>query len=138
MASIYEGLELDGPDMPKAGPAELSPPRGQFIVGWRDGEPICCGGFKDLGHGACEIKKMYVIPNARGTGVARALLHELEQRARQLGYTRVRLDTGPKQPQAQALYESDGYVAIENFNRNPVATFFGEKRLDAERPQPRG
>jgi GNAT superfamily N-acetyltransferase len=129
IGEIYEGLELDGPEMPKAGPAELSPPGGGFIVGWQAGEPVCCGGFKRLPDGNCEIKRMYVVPAARGQGVARALLHELEDRARRAGYSIARLDTGPKQPHAHGLYESEGYVAIENFNGNPVATFFGEKWL---------
>jgi GNAT superfamily N-acetyltransferase len=129
IAQLYAGLELDGPRMPKAGPAELSPPGGGFIVGWLAGEPVCCGGFKRLPDGPCEIKRMYVAPGARGGGIARVLLHELEDRARRAGYTVARLDTGPKQPHARALYESEGYVEIENFNGNPVATFFGEKRL---------
>ena len=72
---------------------------------------------------------MYVVPAARGRGVARELLGALEARARALGYTVGRLDTGPRQPAAQHLYESAGYKQIENFNANPVATFFGEKRL---------
>jgi GNAT superfamily N-acetyltransferase len=130
MRVMYEGLELDAPNMPKAGPAELSPPGGAFIVGCLDGEPVCCGGVKRLSDGACEIKRMYVVPGARGRGVARILLRELENVARRLGYTVARLDTGPKQPHARRLYESDGYVAIGNFNANPVASFFGEKRLD--------
>ncbi len=129
MAGVYEGLDLDGSEMPKAGPSELGPPDGGFIVGWADGEPVCCGGFKRLADGACEIKRMYVVPAARGRGVARALLHELERRARAHGYRVARLDTGPKQPHARRLYEGEGYVAIENFNANPVATFFGEKSL---------
>jgi GNAT superfamily N-acetyltransferase len=129
IAAVYAGLELDGPEMPKAGAAELSPPHGAFIVGWLGDQPVCCGGIKQLPDGACEIKRMYVVPAARGRGVARELLHALEAQARKLGYAIARLDTGPKQPHALALYESEGYVAIENFNRNPVATFFGEKRL---------
>jgi GNAT superfamily N-acetyltransferase len=129
IAATYDGLALDGPAMPKAGPAELSPPRGAFIVGWLASEPICCGGLKQLPDGTCEIKKMYVVPAARGRGVARVLLRALEDRARLLGYSLVRLDTGPKQAHARALYESDGYRAIDNFNANPVATFFGEKDL---------
>ncbi len=129
IAAVYEGLELDGEQMPKAGPAELSPPGGRFIVGYEDETPVCCGGVKRLPNGACEIKKMYVIPEARGRGVARALLHALEAEARALGYEIARLDTGPKQPHARALYESEGYVAVANFNGNPVATFFGEKPL---------
>ena len=56
-------------------------------------------------------------------------MRTLEDRARELGYTIARLDTGPKQQGAQRLYESAGYAAIANFNGNPPATFFGEKRL---------
>jgi GNAT superfamily N-acetyltransferase len=129
IAALYDGLELDGPQMPKAGPAELSPPAGAFIVGRLDGAAVCCGGVKRLDDRACEIKKMYVIPAARGRGVARALLHELEVVARRLGYAVARLDTGPRQPHARGLYISEGYVEIANFNGNPVATFFAEKRL---------
>jgi GNAT superfamily N-acetyltransferase len=129
IARLYDGQDLDGPDMPKAGPAELSPPRGAFLVGWLDGEPVCCGGLKDLGDGACEVKKMFVAERARGRGVARALLEALEAEARRLGYVVARLDTGPRQPRARRMYERAGYAPIPNFNANPVATFFGEKRL---------
>ena len=87
------------------------------------------GGLKRLSDGACEIKKMFVADAARGRGVARALLEELERLARQHGYGIARLDTGPRQPRAQRMYERAGYVQIENFNANPVATFFAEKRL---------
>ncbi len=129
MAALYDGLDLAGPDMPKAGPAEMSPPGGTFVVGYEDGEPVCCGGVKRLPDGGCEIKRMFVVEEARGRGLARALLEELERRARELGYEIARLDTGPRQIRAQRMYERAGYVAIENFNANPVATYFGEKRL---------
>ncbi len=132
IAAIYDGLELDGAQMPKAGPAELSLPGGAFVVGAEaDGRVVCCGGVKRLDDVTCEIKRMYVVPEARGRGVARALLHALEDRARALGYTVVRLDTGPKQLGARHLYESAGYAEIPNFNGNPVATFFAEKVLSA-------
>jgi GNAT superfamily N-acetyltransferase len=129
MRELYSGLDLNSPDMPKAGPADLGPPAGTFLVGYRDGVALCGGGVKRLPDGSCEIKRMYVVPAARGQGLARVLLHALEEAARGLGYQVARLDTGPRQPHAQALYESEGYVAIGNFNANPVATFFGEKRL---------
>jgi GNAT superfamily N-acetyltransferase len=129
IAVMYDGLELDGDAMPKAGQAELSPPAGAFLVGWIDGEPVCSGGVKRLDDRTCEIKKMYVVPDARGTGLARRLLHVLEDKARELGYAVARLDTGPRQRNAQALYESEGYAAIEDFNGNPVAVFWGEKPL---------
>ena len=129
IAAIYEGLVLDGPQMPRATAAEVGPPGGTFVVGYEAGVPVCCGGVKRLPDGACEIKRMFVVADARGRGVARALLETLEQRARDLGYVVARLDTGPRQPRAQRMYERAGYVPIANFNANPVASFFGEKRL---------
>ena len=129
IAVMYDGLQLDGADMPKAGPAELGPPGGTFLVGYLDGRPVCCGGLKQLDARTCEIKKMYVVPDVRGRGIARVLLHELEDTARRMDYAVARLDTGPRQANARGLYVSEGYAPIENFNGNPVATFFAEKPL---------
>jgi GNAT superfamily N-acetyltransferase len=129
IAVMYEGLDLDGDTMPKAGAAELSPPGGAFVVGYHEGVPVCCGGVKRLDEERCEIKKMYVVPELRGRGVARALLHELEETARRLGYPIARLDTGPRQGNAEGLYRDEGYVEVPDFNGNPVAVFWGEKPL---------
>jgi GNAT superfamily N-acetyltransferase len=126
---LYPGFDLTADYMPAGGAAELSPPGGAFIVGYDGSQPVCCGGLKRLGDGLCEIKRMYVVPDRRGQGIARELLGALEDLARELGYPVARLDTGPRQEHARALYESEGYHAIENFNANPVATFWGEKRL---------
>ncbi|HTU98781.1 MAG TPA: GNAT family N-acetyltransferase [Solirubrobacteraceae bacterium] len=129
IAVMYEGLDLDGDTMPKAGAAELSAPGGAFVVGYLNGTPVCCGGVKRLDDCRCEIKKMYVIPERRGQGVARALLRELEDVARGLGYRIARLDTGPKQGNAEGLYRDEGYTEVPDFNGNPVAVFWGEKPL---------
>jgi GNAT superfamily N-acetyltransferase len=130
MRELYDGLDLEAPEMPKAGPAELGPPGGVYLVGYRDGIPVCGGGLKGLPDGACEIKRMYVVPRARRSGVARALLAALEDSARELGYRTVRLDTGSRQPHAQAFYEASGYRPVGNFNNNPAAAFHGEKQLE--------
>jgi GNAT superfamily N-acetyltransferase len=129
ISAMYDGMDLDAAHMPKAGAAELGPPSGAFLVGYRAGVPVCCGGVKRLDERHCEIKRMYVAPEARGAGVGRVLLHALEDTARELGYVVARLDTGPRQPGAQHMYESEGYTVIANFNGNPVASFFGEKPL---------
>ena len=121
---------IDRPGMPVAGPEQFAPPRGAFLVGFDDdGRPVCGGGLKPLGPDVVEIKRMYVAPDARGRGVARALLAALEDAARELGYARARLDTGPKQPAAEHLYRSAGYTEIDNFNDNPEAAYWGEKTL---------
>ncbi|HTW12702.1 MAG TPA: GNAT family N-acetyltransferase, partial [Solirubrobacteraceae bacterium] len=78
---------------------------------------------------ACEIKRMYVAPEVRRRGVAGALLQALEDRARAEGYLVAKLDTGPRQPHAQRIYEAAGYERTDNFNGNPVAAFHGAKRL---------
>ena len=130
MSELYDGKEIDGDDMPKAGPGELGPPGGAFLVGFDGDAAVCCGGIKRLDDGACELKRMYVVPEARGTGAGRELLAALEDRARAMGYAIARLDTGPRQPEAEAWYRRAGYEEIGNFNANPVASFFGEKRLD--------
>jgi GNAT superfamily N-acetyltransferase len=129
MRELYEGLDLEGAHMPRAGAAELSPPSGGLVVGWVEQEPVCVGGVKRLDPRTCEIKRMYVTRAWRGRGVARALLHALEDHWRRLRYEAARLDTGPLQAIARGLYESEGYAEIENFYANPVASFWGEKPL---------
>ena len=129
IAVMYDGLDLDGDSMPRAGFKELSPPGGAFLIGSVDGKPACCGGVKRLDERTCEFKKMYVVPVLRGRGVARQLLHALEGTASELGYEVARLDTGPRQTSARRLFESEGYVAIPDFNGNPIAVYWGEKPL---------
>ncbi|HEX4689627.1 MAG TPA: GNAT family N-acetyltransferase [Solirubrobacteraceae bacterium] len=130
MRALYDDLDIDSSAMPAAGPGELGPPGGTFLVGYaEDGAPVCCGGVKGLGDDACEIKRMFVAPDARGRGHARELLAALEDAARRLGYETARLDTGPRQPQAERIYRDSGYEPIGNFNANPIASFFGEKAL---------
>ena len=121
--------DIEGPNVPSATPADFAQPHGTFLVGYDDGEPVCAGGLKRLDEQAAEIKRMYVAPAARRRGVARALLEALECAARARGYAVVRLDTGPRQPHAMALYRSAGYVDIANFNANPLAGYWGEKKL---------
>lgn len=134
IAEMYEGLDLAADHMPKAGPIELGPPSGLFLVGFDDsGRALCSGGVKRLSGQACEIKRMYVVPEARRLGLGSALLEALEDAARELGYTVARLDTGSRQPHAERMYRRAGYEPIGNFNGNPVASFFGEKRLTAGR-----
>ena len=121
---------LDQRNAPSATPAELGPPQGTYLVVFEDGVPVAGGGVKGLAPGVGEIKRMYVAEAARGRGHARRLLVALEDGARELGHTRLRLDTGPKQPSARALYQSAGYTSIPPYNENYAASFWGEKRLD--------
>ena len=127
MNELYGNIE--SPGMPTATPADLAPPDGAFLLGFHDDEPVCAGAIKRIAPDAAEIKRMYVVPAARRRGVARALLRALEDAARERGYAFVRLDTGPLQRGAMDLYASEGYAEIGNFNANPIAAYWGEKRL---------
>jgi len=120
---------IDVPEAPSAAPADFRPPAGVFLVGSRGETAICAGGIKRLSATCCEIKRMFVVPEARGRGVAGELLAALEQAGRELGYGTARLDTGPHQPHARSLYLHRGYRPIEDYNDNPFADFWGEKDL---------
>lgn len=110
-------------------PDEMVPPDGAFLVGYEDGRPIAIGGLRRLEDEICEIKRMYVVPDARSRGAGRALLAALEEAARERGYTRVRLDAGPQQQHSRVLFASTGYVAIAPYNANHIADYFAEKTL---------
>ena len=120
---------IDVPEAPTATAADFSPPSGLYVVGHDGDEVVCGGGLKRLGDDVVEIKRMFVVPSARGRGVAGLLLVALEDAARSLGYTTARLDTGAKQPWAERMYRDAGYRDIGNFNENPFASFWGEKAL---------
>lgn len=94
---------------------EFAPPGGAFVVISEDGQPIGCGGLRRRDAVSAEIKRMYVRDTYRGRGYGRALLHALEQRARELGYDRIVLETGTAQPEALALYGASGYLPIEPY-----------------------
>ncbi len=110
-------------------PALFTPPAGVFLVVEADGEAVGCGGVRMLGPERGEIKHLWMRPAARGTGLGRALLTELERRAAQLGATEVVLDTNERLAAAQSLYRSSGYVDVEPYNDNPNATHWFRKPL---------
>jgi GNAT superfamily N-acetyltransferase len=107
---------------------EFSPPDGSFLVVRMDGEPVGCGGLTPLGT-AAYLKRMWIAPNVRGLGLARLLLRALEDKAGELGYGSVRLETKKALGEAQRLYRSSGYTEIEPFNDEHYADHWFEKRL---------
>jgi DNA-binding MarR family transcriptional regulator len=123
-----EGFD-PGKGNPTPDDAALTPPAGCFIIARMDGVAVGCGALRRLSPGIGEIKRMWVAPEARGLGLSRRLLAALEEQARGLGFDRVRLDTNRALKEAQALYRSAGYRAIERFNDNPYADFWFEKGL---------
>ena len=127
IASRYPGWS---PDLiPSADPAEVAAPLGAWVVAYLDGRPVGCGGIKRLDATSAELKRIYLADSARGHGLGRRILEQLEQHARDLGYELLRLDTGDLQPEALALFRSAGYEQIPDYNGNTWATYWMEKRL---------
>jgi GNAT superfamily N-acetyltransferase len=101
-----------GPDPDEPSAIDLAPPRGAFLVAWAGDAALGCGGVRAFDAHTGEVKRMYTRPQTRRRGIGRVLLAAIEHRARALGYRRLVLETGTKQPEAMALYESSGYEAI--------------------------
>lgn len=100
--------------------ADFEPPTGHFVVGYVEGVPVAMGGWRRLGDrpglpspNAAEIKRMYVAPCARGRGLSRILLAELEASARAGGLDWLVLETGSPQASAVVLYRTSGYIDID-------------------------
>jgi DNA-binding MarR family transcriptional regulator len=112
-----------------ATPEDLAEPAGLLLVARLHGEPIGCGALILHGDVPFYIKRMWVAPSARGLGVGRRILHELEDHARRRGATVVHLETNKALGEAATLYRSAGYVEVEPFNDEPYAHHWFEKRL---------
>lgn len=131
MAELDERFDI-GFDPAAALPLEpeaISPPNGVLLLARLDGEPVGCGAVKLLPGGLAEIKRMWVSPTARGRGLARRLLVELEDRARAGGCRRAQLDTNGTLVEAIAMYRSAGYAEVEPFNDEPHATLWFARDL---------
>lgn len=107
----------------------FAPPHGTFLVMRLHGRPIGCGGFKREASGGAYVKRMWISRTARGLGLGRRLLQELETRARALGYRMMRLETEKALTEAQQLYRSSGYREVERFNDELYAHHWFEKPL---------
>ena len=101
-------------------PGDYAPPRGVLLLALDGTRAAGCVALRPAGDGDCEMKRMYVRPAYRGTGLGRRLAQEIVARARRLGYARIKLDTLPQLVAAQQLYASMGFVEIPRYNDNPV------------------
>lgn len=104
-------------------------PAGMLLVARLDDEPVGCAGMLFVDDETCYVKRMWVAPSARGLGLARRLLGELEANAAARGATVVQLETHRVLTEAIALYRSAGYVEVPPFNDEPYAHHWFEKRV---------
>jgi DNA-binding MarR family transcriptional regulator/GNAT superfamily N-acetyltransferase len=112
-----------------AEPQEMTPPAGLFLLAYRHGDAVGCGGVKHHERAPSEIKRMWVAESARGLGIARRMLAELEADAVRSGASIARIETNRTLVEAIALYRAVGYVDVAPFNEEPFATHWLEKTL---------
>ena len=109
---------------------DMTPPAGLFLVATLYSEAVGCGGLKFHGDGPAEVKRMWVAPAARGLGLGRRLLTELESRAAAHGVTVLRLETNGSLGEAISLYRASGYREVDPFSDESYAQHWFEKTLD--------
>ncbi|MGH8185961.1 MAG: GNAT family N-acetyltransferase [Steroidobacteraceae bacterium] len=99
---------------------EYGPPAGTFLIASEDGVSLGCIGVRALSADTAEMKRLYVVAQARGRGLGRILACAAIDAAKRLGYARLLLDTLPTMQEARALYASLGFEPIEAYRFNPI------------------
>ena len=101
-------------------PGRYSRPNGDLLIGLDGERAVGCVAIRKLDDGVCEMKRLFVRPTARGTGLGRRLAQEIIVIARELGYSLMRLDTLERLTEAMHLYETFGFRKIEPYYENPL------------------
>jgi putative acetyltransferase len=112
-------------------PALVAGPKSAFLVARVEGRAVGCGALVPMEDDIVEIKRMFVLPNERGHGIAKKILDGLQSLAQGFDYDRIRLETGTKQPESIALYGKSGFYRVPNFppfDNDTTAVCF-EKRI---------
>ncbi len=117
----------------RANPIDLAPPAAVVLVARLRGAPAGCGVLKRLDGGIAELKRVWVVPHARGHGIGARLIAELERRAAAEEMTLVRLETNRALPEAISMYRRAGYVEVPAFNDEPFAHHWFQKQITAAR-----
>jgi len=103
-------------------PGHYAPPKGRLLLAEYDGQFAGCAALRELEEDICEMKRLYLRPEFRGKGLGRAIAEHLIAEARQIGYTRMRLDTvEPVMQDAVAMYRRLGFREIPPYCKNPIA-----------------
>jgi ribosomal protein S18 acetylase RimI-like enzyme len=131
----YQGFEAELAGLP----GKYAPPSGTLLIArGMDGAPLGCVALRPIApDGRCEMKRLYVSPQARGLGLGKALVDAVIAEALRIGYREMRLDTLPTMGEAIALYRKAGFQPIDPYYETPVAgTIFMARRLNRDDSTP--
>jgi GNAT superfamily N-acetyltransferase len=112
----FQGFESELAELP----GKYQPPSGRLLLAWKGERAVGSIALRPLDASSCEMKRLYVRPEARGEQLGRRLAERICQEAREAGYGRICLDTLPMMVSAQSLYESLGFVPIAPYVFNPI------------------
>ena len=126
------GLDVVEAELAAGPPRDLVRPNGAMLLALRDGDPAAIGGVRHLDTEVAEVKSMYVVPEHRTAGVGVAMLRRLEAIAAGRGCIATRLDTSDYLTPAVALYRSAGYREVPDYNGNPKANLWFERRSNVQ------
>lgn len=121
------GVTPDMLTLPLPDAAKYRPPLGAFLIAWSDDLPVGCVSLRPLEPGVAEVKRLWIDPGARGLGLARRLMRALESRARDMGFTQLKLDSNATLTEAIALYRSDGWYEIAPYTGFPANVWLGKR-----------
>ena len=120
-ASLDVNLDFQGFTEEVAGlPGSYAPPSGRLLLAAVDGIPRGCVALQAISSETCEMKRLYVQPAQRGTGLGRLLVARVLDEARSIGYRRICLDTLPSMTEAQTMYRALGFEEVPPYRHNPV------------------
>lgn len=120
----YDTRYGENVEMTRASESEFDPPSGLFVVLMDGTTTVAGGGYRRHDASTCEVKRMWTHPGYRRRGLAARVLTALEEAALEAGYARLILETGPRQPEAEALYAGRGYSRIDFYGHYPEARAF--------------
>jgi GNAT superfamily N-acetyltransferase len=118
-----------------ADPRQMRPPSGVLLLARRGTQAVGCGAVLFHGAAPAELKRMWIAPEARGSGLGRRLLRALERHARAAGASALRLETNGALVEAIRLYRAEGYTEVAAFSDDPYAEHWFEKPLDQGQPR---
>ena len=130
VSALYD----EDPDLPSTLPAEVfSPPNGRFLVGYLDDRAVATAAYRRIDDELAEVHRVFVRREARGHGLSRQMMEQVEALTALDGYLRLRLETGTLQPAARRVYESMGWQPIADYYGHPQSRCYG-KPLSATMP----